>query len=226
MDKKIILMVEDDKGIMLSNKKFLEMKGYGILTAETLREAENILEHNAPDLILLDINLPDGSGMDFITRMRETALCFAPVIFLTARTCSLDIIEGLNLGGKDYITKPYDLGILAARVETQLRNAQMSMDIMKRGPLTLHVIAQLAELDGEDMLLAKKEFALLLLLVRNEGKTLTKEYLYEKVWGQQILNDSNAFYTQMNRLKTKMKQHGNIELFVSRDEGYCLNILE
>ena len=191
-----------------------------------IRKKLKILNSNTPDLILLDINLPDGSGLDFISHMRDTGLCTtAPVIFLTARADSDDVVEGLRRGGEDYITKPYDFNILLARVEKQLKAAQKSLDILKQGPLTLHVISQQAELAGENMGLAKKEFALLLLLLRNEGKTLTKKYIYESVWGQPIEPDSNAFYVQINRLKNKLKQHESIEFFVSREEGYCLNIL-
>ena len=223
--RKMILLVEDDMGFVVTNKEFFRMKGYGVISAATLLEAEKIIKSHTPDLILLDINLPDGSGLNFITHMRETGLCTAPVIFLTARADSDDVVEGLRRGGEDYITKPYDFNILLARVEKQLKAAQKSLDILKQGPLALHVISQQARLAGEDMGLAKKEFALLLLLLRNEGKTLTKEYIYETVWGQPIASDSNAFYVQINRLKSKLKQHESIEFFVSREEGYCLNIL-
>ena len=226
MDKKIILLVEDDAGIMLSNKKFFNMQGYGILTAETLLEAENILKSSTPDLILLDINLPDGSGLDFITRMRETGLCAAPVIFLTARVDSEDVVDGLKRGGEDYITKPYDFSILAARVEKQIQVAQNSLEILKCGPLTLNIISQQAELAGEDIGLTKKEFALILLLARSKGKMLSKEYIYEKVWGQPLLGNSGALYAQIKLLKKKLELHESIELYVSRGEGYCLNILD
>ncbi|MCL2250135.1 MAG: response regulator transcription factor [Oscillospiraceae bacterium] len=226
MDKKIILLVEDDAGIMLSNKKFFKMQGYCVLSAETLLETENILKSSTPDLILLDINLPDGSGLDFITRMRETGLCAAPVIFLTARTDSEDVVDGLKRGGEDYITKPYDFSILAARVEKQIQAAQKSVDVFKCGPLALHIISQQAELDGEDMGLTKKEFALLLLLVGNIGKMLSKEYIYERVWGQPLSGNSGALYAQIKLLKKKLELHESIELCVSRGEGYCLNILD
>jgi len=225
MDKKIILLVEDDEGIMLSNKKFFEISGYGVLTSMTLSATQEILENNTPDIILLDIKLPDGSGLEFITNMRESGLCSAPVIFLTGLGDSDDIIAGLKSGGEDYVTKPYDLGVLAARVEKQLQTARKSLDILKCGQLTLHVIPQIAQLDGEDMLLTKKEFALLLLLVRNEGKMLSAEYVYKKAWGQPITDDSGALYAQISLLKKKLKQHESIEIYCSRGEGYCLNFV-
>jgi len=224
MEQKTILLIEDESDVLLSNKEFLELRGYGVLTAKTLASAEGVLKNHAPDLILLDINLPDGSGLDFITRLRESELCNTPVIFLTCRTDSADIIEGLTRGGRDYMTKPYDFGVLAARVEAQLRAAEMP-EVVKRGPLTLHVFSQQAYLAGENMQLAKKEFALLLLFVRHEGKTLAKEYIYEKAWGQPLLEDDSALYMQVSRLKKKLEQNEAFELYASRNEGYCLNIL-
>ena len=226
MEQKTILLIEDETDVLLSNKEFLEMRGYGTLTAKTLAAAELALESHSPDLILLDVNMPDGSGLDFITRIREAYLCSAPVIFVTGRTATTDVIDGLKRGGCDYITKPYDFNLLAAKVEAQLREAEKMPESIKRGPLTLRPISQQALLAGVDMLLTKKEFALLLLLVQHEGRTLTKEYIYEKAWGQQLLDDDSALLKQISRLKKKVEQHKTIEILTSRGEGYCLNVLK
>lgn len=220
---KTILLVEDDTDLLMNNREYLARRGYRTLTAETLKDAVSLLAREQPDLILLDVNMPDGSGFDFIERVRETN--DVPMIFLTCRTDKADMIDGLTRGGCDYITKPFDLDVLLARIEAQLRKAGMQ-EVIKRGPLTLNIVPGQAVLAGADMTLAKKEFAILLLLVQNEGRTLTKEYLYEKAWGQPLLYDDNALYVQMSRLKRKLEQNEAIELYVSRKEGYCLNILE
>ena len=225
-ERKTILLVEDEPEILFSNKEFLEMRGYGILTAATLAEAESVIKKHAPNLILLDINLPDGSGLDFITRIRESGLCAAPVIFLTARAADADMIEGLARGGRDYITKPYSFDVLAARIESQFRAAREMPEIVRRGPLTLNVLSQKAYLAGEKIELSQKEFSLLLLLVRNEGKMLTKEYIYEKVWAEPLVDDGGALYSQMKRLKKKLERYEIFEFRSFRNEGYCLNILD
>lgn len=232
MEQQTLLLVEDDRNILLSNQEFFSRRGYAILTATTLAEAERVLKNHASNLILLDINLPDGSGLDFIARLRNpnsalctlhSALCAVPVIFLTCRTDNADVVEGLTRGGCDYIMKPYDFNVLAARIEAQLRRAKMEESITG-GPLTVRLLSQQAFLEGRDMLLTKKEFALLLLLLRHRGETLTKEYIYEKAWGQPLLEDDGALYMQVSRLKKKLEQNEAIEPNVSRKEGYCLNI--
>lgn len=232
MEQQTILLVEDDPNILLSNREFLSRRGYAMLAATTLAEAERVLKNHSPNLILLDIHLPDGSGLDFISRFRNPSyeLCAmnyelptVPVIFLTCRADSADIVEGLTRGGCDYITKPYDLNVLAARIEAQLRQTGLR-EIVTRKSLTLNGLSQQAFLSGVDMMLTQKEFAILLLLAQNEGRTLTKDYVYEKAWGQPLLADDAALFKQMSRLKKKLEQGQGLELIAMRGEGYCLTI--
>lgn len=223
MNKKTILLVEDDEDMLYNNEALLKMRGYRTLATETLAGAAALLEQENPDLILLDVNMPDGSGFDFITEIHKTS--DIPVIFLTCRTDKADEIDGLTRGGCDYITKPFDIGVLLTRIEKQLQKARPPK-MITRGPLTLDLIASRATLYGEDLSLAGKEFALLSLLVRHEGETLTKEYLYEAAWSQPMAGDSNAVWVQLSRLKSKLEagSGGKISIENYRNEGYALEI--
>jgi DNA-binding response OmpR family regulator len=220
-----ILLIEDDTDLLLNTKEYLEKFGYHILTAETLATAAKILGNTHIDLISLDINLPDGSGFDFITGIYKRF--DMPVIFLTARTDKADVIKGLTRGGCDYVTKPFDFDVFRVRIETRLREVKnkIANNKITLGPLSLDVISAQGFWDGTDLLLTKKEFALLLLLVQNEKKMLTKEYLYEAVWQQPFVGGSNALWKQISNLKTKLDGYDGIVLTVARGEGYRLEIL-
>lgn len=220
---KTILLVEDDIDLLHNNEELLQMRGYRTLTAETLADASAILKHERPNLILLDVNMPDGSGFDFIAEINKTS--DVPVIFLTCRTDKADMIDGLTRGGCDYITKPFDFDVLLARIEVQLRKVSPPRKIT-RGPLTLDLTASRAYLSGEDMMLGLKEFALLSLLAQNEGETLTKEYLYEAAWSQPMAGNGNALRAQISLLKKKLEEYGGgkVVLFSFRGEGYSLEI--
>jgi len=216
MMKETILLIEDDIDLLENNTEYLQRHGYRVLTSETLADAAAVLAHEHVDLILLDINLPDGSGLDFIVEIRETS--DVPVIFLTCRTDRADMIGGLTSGGCDYITKPFDFGVMLARIEAQLRQAR-SAKTLTRGSLMLDMVSGRAYLNGEDMQLTKKEFAVLRILVESGGKAFTKESLYETVWGQPMNNNDTALKTSISRLRKKLEADG-FSITASRSEGY------
>ena len=221
--RRTVLLVEDNKHFMAANRRALTDAGYHIIEAEDLAGAREKLARYTPDVIVLDIILPDGNGLDFIPEIRDVTI--APVLLLTALDKKDERIEGLRAGGDDYITKPYDLDELCERVAAFIRRGEMTPETLTRGPLTLNLTAQRALLFGTDMALTPREFAVLLLFMKNLGKMLTKEFIYEKAWGQEIICDNGALYAQIQRLKRKLEQYENFELYVSRNEGYFLNIL-
>lgn len=225
MANEAILLIEDDTDLLMNNKEYLESYGYRILTAETLSAAARVLKSTDVDLILLDIKMPDGSGLDFIRHVLKKF--DMPVIFLTALTGKNEVIEGLKRGGCDYVTKPFDFDVLRARIEVRLKEAESkhSRNVMTCGPLTLDVVSSQGFLKGKDMELTKKEFALLLLLVQNQGKVLTKEYLYEAVWRQPLVGDGNALWRQLSTLRAKLEECDSIELTAARGEGYALEVI-
>jgi len=118
-DKEIVLLLEDNVDILDLNRRMLEQEGLMVLTAKTIAEAREHLKIAAPDIAVLDIMLPDGSGIDFLAELRQ--VCNAPVLFLTAKTEQSDVLKGLTAGGNDYITKPYDIDEFCMRVTGFLR---------------------------------------------------------------------------------------------------------
>ena len=227
--KENILLVEDDSNILRINRRILEREGFRVLCATTLKEARSLLRENTPDALVLDIRLPDGSGLGFCQEIRPTTS--APVLFLTAMDEKREIIEGLVAGGNDYITKPYDVDEFLARVEAQLRLAKMNRQAaekaktIRRGSLTLDTVAMRAYLHGEDMLLSAREFSVLLYLVKNEGKTLSAEEIYEGAWNQPMAGNASALWKCISRLKGKLAAgDSEISLLSFRNQGYVLEI--
>ena len=216
MKSKLILLVEDNEQVLDGNKRMLERAGYETASALTLADARALISQRKPDLIVLDIMLPDGSGLDF---MKEMSLHGVPVLLLTGLDTKEDIIRGLTAGGDDYLTKPYNFDELLARVESLLRRAERVPEVIAKGRLSLDVTASVAMHDGTDLLLAKKEFALLLIFVQNEGRYISMDYLYEKVWKAPIGSDNAAIRNAIKRLRTKIScSEWRIEWI--RGEGY------
>lgn len=226
-----ILLVEDDKNILRINRRILEQEGFTVLCAGTLGETQVLLESHKPDAMVLDIMLPDGSGLVFCEKIRPYTL--APVLFLTALDEKDEIIEGLVAGGNDYITKPYDIEEFVARVKAQIRLAQMNRlaseqaRTMTRGPLMLDIVALRAFLDGKDMMLSAREFSVLLFLLKNEGTTLSAEEIYKGAWDQQLAGSTSALWKCISRLKSKLAVcEGKVSLMNFRNKGYLLEIVD
>lgn len=214
---KRILLVEDNEQIMRGNERMLSRRGYEVVTALTLAQARSAIQVQIPDLFVLDIMLPDGSGLDFMAELRQYSQ--VPILLLTGLTTPEDIVRGLSQGGDDYLAKPYDFGVLLARVEALLRRAENIPEKLVRGRLCLDVAADVATFDGNDLLLTQKEFVLLLIFVQNEERFISAEYLYEKAWKAPLSGDSQALKKVIHRLREKIAGSGwRIEW--SRGEGY------
>ena len=229
-EKGTILLVEDDKNIQRINRRILEREGFMVLCASTLKETQELLREHTPDALVLDIMLPDGNGLAFCEKIRPATS--APVLFLTALDEKSEIIEGLVAGGNDYITKPYDVDEFVARVNAQLRRARMNRrdaeqaEVLARGPLSLDTVALRAFLDGKDMRLTAREFSVLLFLLRNEGRILSADEIYEGVWKQPMSGNAGALWKCMSRLKNKLAVSDEISLMSFRKEGYMLEVME
>ena len=213
-----ILLIEDDERIQVNNKSMMERNGYTVRLAMNLTEARRELLSAPPDAIVLDITLPDGNGLEFLKELRQTSQI--PVLLLTAMGTPEDTIAGLDAGSDDYLSKPYNNKVLQARIDALLRRSARVPEQINKDRFSLDVTAGVAFLDGKDLGLTQKEFALLLVFIQSEGSYFNAEYLYEKVWKAPMAKDSQAIRKAIARLREKMHGSGwSIEW--SRGEGWC-----
>jgi DNA-binding response OmpR family regulator len=219
MSKTLILIVEDDKRLSHINRHALESEGYEVQAVFTLEKARTLLKSITPDVILLDVKLPDGTGFDLCREIRGETDAY--IIFLTSVQESSGEMEGLVVGGDDYLRKPYDIDLLFERVKKGLRHERKASQFIRRGSLTLDIIALRADMNGRDLLLAGKEFSVLLLLIENEGQTMSAEYLYEKVWKQPMNKDSQSVRSVVLRLRKKLEDSGFTVNYDKSNNSYC-----
>jgi DNA-binding response OmpR family regulator len=221
-DDRTILLVEDNVKLNEINRRALEKEGLTVLTALTLAEARAHLKTHAPEVILLDVLLPDGDGVDFCAEIRGGT--DAHILFLTSRIEHADRLRGLDTGGDDYITKPYLLAEMLSRVRAVLRRRDLARAkpperTLALGALTLDTVASQAFIDGEELQITGKEFSVLLLFVQSAGKELSAEWLYETAWRQPLAGDKQSVKTIVSRLRKKLEPHG-FEIAAVRGGGY------
>ncbi|GHU11161.1 DNA-binding response regulator [Betaproteobacteria bacterium] len=219
MNGKLILLVEDDKRVQIFNKRLLEGEGFTVEIALTLAEARALVVRQPPSAIILDIGMPDGSGLDFLRELRLKS--GVPVLLLTGYDNDKDIVKGFELGCDDYLPKPYTFEVLLARLKRLLKSAEHVLSPISYGSLTLDINHRRAYHSGKDLSLRQKEFALLLLFVQMNGKAVSGEYLYEKIWGQPIGGDKNALQVAISRLRKKLEISG-MNVHYERGSGYML----
>jgi len=200
-----ILLIEDNAVIMASNKEYFGLLGYDVHGASTLREGEALLRAEHVDLLILDVMLPDGSGIEFCAKMRQHY--DFPVLFLTCLSDDAALVAGLRAGGDEYMTKPYSLEALAARVEAMLRRVKLERSkekAFKLGPLSIDCGKRRVYVNGEDALLTPKEFDVLLLLARDVGQGFSAEEIYRRVWGNEMF-DSRTVIVHISYLRKKLR---------------------
>lgn len=200
--KRTILIVDDSVRINQLVKMSL-MNTYAIVQAFTGEDAVATLQSTKIDLVLLDIMLPKMSGYDVLPYITDKEI---PVIFLTAKTEVADVVQGLQLGADDYITKPFHLEVLKSRVEAVMRRVYGHTDeIIKYGDLVIDVTQQTVRRNGELVDLTNKEFELLVYFVRNQGVTLARETLYENIWDfADDMVDTRTVDLHVQRLRKKL----------------------
>lgn len=195
-----ILIVEDDR--TLNDGIALSLSAEQTLQAFTIGEAEKLLEQDV-GLIILDINLPDGSGLDLCRRIRRSSQ--VPIIFLTANDMEIDIVTGLETGADDYITKPFSLMVLRARVHAVLRRKEAKPETFVWKHFSFDFENMVYRADGIPAELSKTEQKLLKLLVSNAGQTMPRELLIDRIWsdGAEYV-EANALSVTMKRLREKL----------------------
>lgn len=200
-----ILIVEDDKKLNDGIRLALKNDTFSFYQCQTLQKAREILSKERITLILLDVNLPDGSGIDFVKEIRRTSQ--VPVILLTVNNMEVDIVTGLEAGANDYITKPFSLMVLRARVAVQLRNKETTgKDSMEFDGFSFHFDRMEFFKNREPIVFSKTEQRLLRVLCENRGRVLKREYLIDTVWqGDTEFVDGHALTVAVKRLRDKLE---------------------
>ena len=196
-----ILAVDDEKPITELLKLSLTRAGYTCVCAYDGIEAANLIEKETFDLILLDIMLPGIDGFELMDYIRTTGI---PVIFLTAKNAVADRVKGLRMGAEDYIIKPFDILELQARVEGVLRRHGKLETVLQVGGLTINTVSMQVTRRGEEISLTRKEYELLLLFARNVGVVLSKNTIYERVWGGEYPENTRTVELHIQRMKKKV----------------------
>ena len=213
-----LLLVEDDDALGRGIRLALEGGGLRVTVCRTLAEGRRALEDGAFDLLILDINLPDGNGLDFLRTLRRDHA--VPVILLTANDLETDIVAGLELGADDYITKPFSLAVLRARVNAQLRRGTPAAARYEAEGLSLDFDRMEFQRDGQQVELSKTEQKLLRLLVENRGRTLTRAQLVDRIWTDGAAYvDENALSVTVKRLRDKLEETPSRPRFIKTVYG-------
>lgn len=205
-----ILLVEDEASISEPLSSALEREGFLPVVARTAAEALDLAERTEPDVILLDLMLPDGDGRDVCRAIRRDS--DVPIIMLTARGTEVDRIVGLELGADDYVVKPFSSGELIARIRALLRRVDggsRAAGSVKIGELEVDEAARRATLAGELLDLSRKEFDLLAELVRNAGSVVTREQLMAAVWDENWFGSTKTLDVHIGWLRKKLNDDSN-----------------
>lgn len=213
-----ILAIDDDPDILMVLKANLELYEFSLETAETLTEARRWMAQSPPELVLLDLTLPDGDGMDFCCYIK-TLYPRIPVIMLTARDALQDKVEGLRLGADDYVAKPFETLELLARIRARIRTSALaetaplapdapwgSSAMEQVGEVRLDLLNQTAMVRGREIDLTPRQFAILALLVRNSPNLVTRKQIQQQVWGDVTLYSwSRAIDVHITHLRRKIE---------------------
>ena len=205
-----ILLIEDDVEISDMLKKFLGTEGFEVVTAYDGESACEKFFDDEYSLVLLDLMIPKLDGMEVMNAIREKST--VPIIIVSAKDTDSDKTLGLGLGADDYITKPFSVTEVLARIKANIRRAtryaagtSMQQPVLIKGALTMELNAYSVKKDGKEIELTTKEFEILKLLLQNPKKVYTKEQIYSRVWNDAYLGDENAVNVHISRLRTKIE---------------------
>ena len=218
----IVLVVEDDKAIVHLLSTILDANDYRVVQVSTGREALSTISSHCPDVVLLDLGLPDMDGVDIIKNVRQWSQ--VPIIVLSARNRERDKVEALDLGADDYLAKPFGMMELVARVRAVLRRTQDAVSpaehvLLSDGPISLDERAHTVCVSGQPVQLTLKEYQLLTLLMKNQGAVLTRDVLLENIWGYGSESETRTVDVHIRTLRQKLGDGGAL-IETVRGVGY------
>ena len=219
-----ILLLEDDLSLINGLSFAFKKQGYELTIARTLKEAEMLWGDDKYELLVLDVSLPDGTGFEFCEKVRQVSK--VPIIFLTASDEEMSIIMGLDIGGDDYITKPFKLGVLVSRINALLRRARdfgvVDTELQSNG-IRVHLLQGQVYKNGDLLDLTVAEYKLLCLFMKNPNVVLTKEQILDKLWdcdGNYVDNNTLTVYIRRLRIKIEDDPGKPNRIITVRGMGY------
>ena len=216
-----ILLVEDDSGIQKMLSISLGAAGYELIKAGSIKAGLVALSQNPISLVLLDLGLPDGDGKKFITEAKMFS--DVPIIVVSARDIESEKIEALEMGADDYLTKPFSIGELIARIKALSRRVREKDESIQNeitiGKLTINLLNKTVLLDSKPVKLTKKEFELLALFAKNRGKVLTHTFVLENVWGRGYGNETHYLRVFMAQLRKKIEENPSMPQYIVTESG-------
>jgi two-component system response regulator RegX3 len=219
-----ILVIEDEKSLADSIKYNLELEGYQVDVAHGGNIGLRRFKERAPSLVLLDVMLPEISGLDLCRMMRAES--DVPIIMITARDSEADKVAGLELGADDYVTKPFSMRELLARVRANLRRHGMPLgplelgsEVLAGGPVRLDVGRHEVTVDGEQVQLRPREFELLAAFLRNKGLLMTRDRLITEVWGMDYFGDTKTLDVHIKRVRKKIEPDPKVPRYLETVRG-------
>ena len=217
-----LLIVDDEPAILETVENKFRREGYTTFAADSAEEGMRLYKRIKPDLIILDVMLPGRSGLELCRAIRRDGA--TPIIFLSARAEDSDRVGGLDIGADDYVTKPFNLSELAARVKAVLRRStgESKNELVVQGNLSIDPRSHQATLDGESITLSPKEFALLHFLAQHPGQVFSRELLLDRVWGIDAFVSERTVDVHIRWLRTRIEDDANhpVRLVTVRGVGY------
>lgn len=209
--KTTVLAADDDPQLLRLMTRNLQLEGYEVLAASDGQQALELIESNSPDLVLLDVMMPKMDGFTVCYRVREFSA--VPIIIVTARGQDQDKVRGLDLGADDYLTKPFSVDELLARVRAVLRRAQFTTREHTQGlrastatgNLLVDYSQHIVMMNGQEVALTPTEYRIIAYLAQNVGRVVTQDLLLEHVWGPEYLGESHMLQVNINRLRRKLE---------------------
>ncbi|MCH2206746.1 MAG: response regulator transcription factor [Lentisphaerales bacterium] len=216
-----ILIIEDDPALLFGLKENFQMAGYETTTASNGVDGLKEAMQSNPDLILLDVMLPQKNGYEICNELRQRHMN-VPIIMITAKDEEEDVVRGLNVGADDYVTKPFSVKELMARVKAFLRRHKPDAEVMQFGPFALDLHSHTFTKNGNEVKLMPKEFKLLDYFIKNNGRALSRAEIMDNVWGRDVVVTNRSVDRCITTLRGKLDDDPSSPTFIKtvRDVGY------